>query len=212
MTTPDIQRDELRDALTRCPLVAILRGITPPEVDAVGDALVDAGFSMIEVPLNSPDPFTSIARLVARLGDRALVGAGTVLTVEDVARLRDTGARLMISPNTNPAVITAAADAGLIALPGYFTPSEAFVALAAGAAGLKLFPAEAASPSVIKAHRAVLPKDVPILAVGGMTPDTIPDWREACDGFGLGSALYKPGQDAADVARQATRFVEAVAR
>lgn len=202
---------ELRDALTRCPLVAILRGITPAEVEAVGEALVEAGFSMIEVPLNSPDPFDSIARLVTRLGRRALVGAGTVLTTADVARLAATGARLAISPNTDPVVIAASAAAGLIALPGYFTPSEAFAALAAGATGLKLFPAEAGSPAVIRAHRAVLPRDVPILAVGGMTPDTIPTWRDACDGFGLGSALYRPGQSAGAVGEQARRFVAALA-
>jgi 2-dehydro-3-deoxyphosphogalactonate aldolase len=204
-------RTELHDALARCPLVAILRGITPTEVEAVGEALVAAGFSMIEVPLNSPDPFDSIARLVARVGDRALVGAGTVLGTADVAEVAATGARLVISPNTDPAVIAAAAAAGMIALPGYFTPTEAFAALAAGATGLKLFPAEAGSPAVIRAHRAVLPRDVPILAVGGMTPDTIPAWRDACDGFGLGSALYRPGQTAAAVGEQARRFVAALA-
>jgi len=204
-------RTELHDALARCPLVAILRGITPTEVEAVGEALVAAGFSMIEVPLNSPDPFDSIARLVARVGDRALVGAGTVLGTADVAAVAATGARLVISPNTDPAVIAAAAAAGMIALPGYFTPTEAFAALAAGATGLKLFPAEAGSPAVIRAHRAVLPRDVPILAVGGMTPDTIPAWRDACDGFGLGSALYRPGQTAAAVGEQARRFVAALA-
>jgi len=204
-------RTELHDALARCPLVAILRGITPTEVEAVGEALVAAGFSMIEVPLNSPDPFDSIARLVARVGDRALVGAGTVLGTPDVAAVAATGARLVISPNTDPAVIAAAAAAGMIALPGYFTPTEAFAALAAGATGLKLFPAEAGSPAVIRAHRAVLPRDVPILAVGGMTPDTIPAWRDACDGFGLGSALYRPGQTAAAVGEQARRFVAALA-
>lgn len=204
-------RTELHDALARCPLVAILRGITPTEVEAVGEALVAAGFSMIEVPLNSPDPLDSIARLVARVGDRALVGAGTVLGTADVAAVAATGARLVISPNTDPAVIAAAAAAGMIALPGYFTPTEAFAALAAGATGLKLFPAEAGSPAVIRAHRAVLPRDVPILAVGGMTPDTIPAWRDACDGFGLGSALYRPGQTAAAVGEQARRFVAALA-
>jgi len=204
-------RTELHDALARCPLVAILRGITPTEVEAVGEALMAAGFSMIEVPLNSPDPLDSIARLVARVGDRALVGAGTVLGTADVAAVAATGARLVISPNTDPAVIAAAAAAGMIALPGYFTPTEAFAALAAGATGLKLFPAEAGSPAVIRAHRAVLPRDVPILAVGGMTPDTIPAWRDACDGFGLGSALYRPGQTAAAVGEQARRFVAALA-
>lgn len=195
-------------AFARLPLVAILRGVTPDTVEPIGAALVDAGFSMIEVPLNSPDPFDSVARLARRFGEEALIGAGTVLRVDDVARVRDAGGRLVISPNTDPAVIGAAAAAGMVSMPGYFTPSEGFAALAAGATALKLFPAEAASPAVVKAQRAVLPKQVPLLVVGGVGPDTMAPWRAAgADGFGLGSALYRPGATADDVAAAAARFV-----
>ena len=197
-------------AFARLPLVAILRGVRPDEVEGVGDALVEAGFTLIEVPLNSPDPFASVERLAKRHGGRALIGAGTVLRAEDVARVGDAGGRMVISPNTNPDVIAASAAAGMASLPGYFTPSEAFAALAAGATALKLFPAEAASPAVLKAQRAVLPKDVPVLAVGGVAPDTMAPWRAAgADGFGLGSALYKVGASAADVAGAARAFAAA---
>ena len=202
-------RGELRAALARCPLVAILRGITPDEALAVGAALVDAGFSMIEVPLNSPDPIASIAKLQQAFGDRALIGGGTMLCGQDVADVAATGARLMISPNTDAAVIAAAVAQGMIALPGYFTPSEGFAALASGAAGLKLFPAEGASPAVLKAQRAVLPKDMPVLVVGGVTPETMAPWAGVADGFGLGSALYRPGATAAEVAERARVFVAA---
>lgn len=201
---------EFTAAFARCPLVAILRGIRPDEIEAVGDALVDAGFTLIEVPLNSPDPLDSIARLSARLGNRALVGAGTVLTAADVARVAAAGGRIIVSPNTDAAVIRATVEAGMASLPGYFTPSEAFAAIAAGASALKLFPAEAASPAVIKAQRAVLPRDLPVLAVGGVTPDTMQVWRAAgADGFGLGSALYRPGAAAGEVSRAARAFVAA---
>lgn len=195
-------------AFAELPLVAILRGLKPDKALAVGDALLDAGFTLIEVPLNSPDPFDSIARLVKHCGDRALVGAGTVLTTDDVARLGDAGGKLSISPNTDTKVIAAAVAAGMTAMPGYFTPSEAFAALGAGASALKLFPAEGASPTVLKAQRAVLPKHVPVLAVGGINPDNMDPWRAAgAAGFGLGSALYKPGMSAAEVGANAKRFV-----
>ncbi|KAB7644882.1 2-dehydro-3-deoxy-6-phosphogalactonate aldolase [Polymorphobacter fuscus] len=197
-------------AFAACPLVAILRGITPGEVDAVGDALVGAGFTLIEVPLNSPDPFDSIARLAARLGDRAMVGAGTVLDPAQVDRVAANAGTLIVSPNSDPRVIRASVAAGLISLPGYATPTEAFAALAAGAHGLKLFPADATPPAILKAHRAVLPRTVPVLAVGGITPDTMTPWRDAgADGFGLGSALYKPGKPAGAVAADAAAFVAA---
>lgn len=197
-------------AFATLPLVAILRGIRPDEADDVGEALINAGFTLIEVPLNSPDPFDSITRLAARCGDRALVGAGTVLTIENVTRVRDAGGRMVISPNTNVAVIAATAAAGMASLPGYLTPSEAFAAIGAGASALKLFPAEAASPDVLKAQRAVLPKNVPVLAVGGIVPDRMAPWRAAgADGFGLGSAIYKPGMSATDVGEAARRFVAA---
>ncbi len=203
--------DRFRVALAACPLVAILRGITPEEAGPVGEALVAAGFTLIEVPLNSPDPFDSIARLAGLLGDRAMVGAGTVLRVADVARVAAAGGRLIVSPNSDPAVIAAAVAAGLIALPGYATPTEAFAALAAGAHGLKLFPADATPPAILKAHRAVLPKDVPVLAVGGITPASLAAWRAAgADGFGLGSNLYRPGKPADAVGRDAAAFVAAL--
>ena len=189
-----------------CPLVAVLRGITPDEAVAVGSALVEAGFSIIEVPLNSPQPLDSIARLAARIGDRALVGAGTVLTPGEVAAVAEAGGRLIVSPNSDPAVIAASVAAGLVSLPGYFTATEAFAAH-----GLKLFPAEGASPAYLKAQRAVLPRDLAVLAVGGITPEVMPMWRDAgADGFGLGSNLYRTGKPVAEVARDAARFVAAV--
>lgn len=200
-----------RTALSACPLVAILRGITPDEAEAVGGGLVDAGITLIEVPLNSPDPYDSIARMARHLGDRAMIGAGTVLRPEQVDRVAAAGGRLIVSPNSDPAVIAATVAAGLVSLPGYATPTEAFAALAAGAHGLKLFPADATPPAILKAHRAVLPADVPVLAVGGITPASIAAWRAAgADGFGLGSNLYRPAKPGAAVATDARAFVEAV--
>lgn len=194
-----------------CPLVAVLRGLTPDEAPAVADALVAAGITLIEVPLNSPDPFRSIALLAGRYGDRAVIGAGTVLTTADVARVGEAGGALVVSPNTDADVIRASVAAGMIALPGYFTPSEAFTALAAGAHGLKLFPAEGATPAFLKAQRAVLPRAARVLAVGGITPESMSGWRAAgADGFGLGSNLYRAGKAATDVAADARRFVSAV--
>lgn len=198
-------------AFAQCPLIAILRGVLPDEVEAIGDALVDAGFTLIEVPLNSPDPLDSIARLKRRLSDRAMVGAGTVLRESDVAAVADAGGTLIISPNANPTVIAASAARGLISLPGIATPTEAFAAVDAGATALKLFPAEAASPAVLKAMRAVLPKDMRVLPVGGIAPDTMQPWRDAgAAGFGLGSALYKPGLTALEVGERAAAFVAAI--
>lgn len=200
------------DAFARCPLIAILRGIKPDEVEAIGDALVDAGFTLIEVPLNSPDPLDSISRLAQRLSGRAMVGAGTVLSEAEVTAVAETGGSLIISPNANPAVIAATAAQGLISLPGISTPTEAFAALEAGASALKLFPAEASSPSVLKAVRAVLPKTLRILPVGGIAPDNMQPWRDAgAAGFGLGSALYKPGSTADQVAERAAAFIRALA-
>jgi len=197
-------------AFARCPLVAILRGITPDEVDAVGDALVEAGFTLIEVPLNSPQPLASIERLASRLGEAAVVGAGTVLTAQQVRDVRGAGGRIIVSPNTNVEVIAATVAAGLASLPGCFTPTDAFSALAAGAHALKFFPAEVLGVAGVRAIRAVLPPHVPRLAVGGVTPDTLPKWREAgIDGFGIGSALYAPGRSAAEVRAVADAFVGA---
>ena len=195
-------------AFARCPLVAILRGLRPDEAPAVGEALVEAGFTLIEVPLNSPDPLESIRRLAHTLGGRALIGAGTVLTTDEVAQVAAAGGRLIVSPNTDPAVIAASRLAGLASLPGFATPGEALLALRTGANALKLFPAEGASPKVLAAIRAVLPPAVRVLPVGGVTPDTMAEWSAAgAAGFGLGSALYRPGDDAATVATQAERFI-----
>ena len=205
--------EEYRQFLDICPLVAIIRGITPDEADAIGAVILDAGIRIIEVPLNSPDPLASIERLSASLGDRALIGAGTVLDPDQVAGVKAAGGRLIVSPNTNPAVIRASVTAGLIASPGYFTPSEAFTAIEAGAHALKFFPAEAATPAVIKAQKAVLPKHIPLVVVGGVRPDTMQPWLDAgADGFGLGSGLYVPGQSVADTAEKARAFVAGLGR
>lgn len=197
--------------LGECPLVAIIRGVSPEEVVAVGEAIFAAGIRIIEVPLNSPQPFESIDRLSQALGDRALVGAGTVLDALSVARVKDAGGRLVVAPNTNAQVIAAAVQAEMVAAPGYFTPSEAFVALDAGAQVLKLFPAEAATPAVLKAQRAVLPRSAPVLVVGGVQPDGMKPWIEAgANGFGLGSGVFAPGRSADEVHRRAAAYVEAV--
>ena len=198
------------EAMAALPLVAILRGIKPGEALAIGEALVAAGFRLIEVPLNSPDPFASIDLLAKALAGRAVVGAGTVLRVEDVDALAAAGGRLVVSPHTDVEVIAHAKARGLIAVPGFATPSEGFAALKAGADALKLFPAEAAPPNVLKAMKAVLPKAVAVLPVGGIAPETMAAYVAAgAAGFGLGSALYKPGDDAAAVALKARAFVQA---
>ena len=192
----------------QCPLVAIIRGVTPGEAEAIGQAVFDAGIRIIEVPLNSPEPIDSIARLAAKFGDRMLVGAGTVLEPARVAEIAAVGGRLIVAPNTNVEVIEETAAAGLVSCPGFFTPSDAFDALEAGATALKLFPAEAASPAVLKAQRAVIPRDVPILVVGGIKADSMRPWLDAgADGFGLGGGLYQPGQSAADTAAKAQAYV-----
>lgn len=197
-------------SLDALPLIAILRGLTPDEAVEVGTAIVDAGFLCLEVPLNSPDPLESIRRLRRALDGRALVGAGTVLTVDAVRQVADAGGQLCISPNTDVAVIREARTRGLLSLPGFFTPSEAFQALAAGADALKLFPAEVAGPKGLKAVRAVLPAHSRIYPVGGVDPDSMAEWLAAgASGFGIGSAIFKPGQSAEDVGRQAAGFVAA---
>lgn len=188
-------QDEFGLAFAQCPLIAILRGVRASESEAIGEALYEGGIRIIEVPLNSPDPLDSIERLSKRFGDRAMVGAGTVLRASEVEQVRAAGGRLIVSPCVNVEVIAATARAGLFSCPGYFTPSEAFAALDAGADALKLFPAEGASPAVLKAQRAVLPPDLRIIVVGGVTPDSLRPWLEAgADGFGLGSGIYTPGQ------------------
>ncbi|RYX90246.1 MAG: 2-dehydro-3-deoxy-6-phosphogalactonate aldolase [Comamonadaceae bacterium] len=196
-------------AMADLPLVAILRGITPDESAAVGQALTGAGFTLIEVPLNSPQPLQSIERMAATL-PAALIGAGTVLTVQQVKDVHAAGGRLVVAPNFNADVVRAAAGLGMIALPGIVTPSEAFAALAAGAHGLKLFPAEMVPPAALKAMRAVLPMSVPVLPVGGISGWNMGEWHAAgASGFGIGSALYKPGKSAQAMASAAQVFVEA---
>jgi 2-dehydro-3-deoxyphosphogalactonate aldolase len=198
------------DVLRNLPLVAILRGLTPEESVEVGEALVAAGFKCLEVPLNSPSPLESIARLRRALGERAIVGAGTVLSPAAVQEVVSAGGQIVISPNTNPAVIAATKAAGLISFPAFFTPSEAFTAIEAGADALKLFPADTAGPATLKAMKAVLPATTPVFPVGGVQPDNVAAWRVAgASGFGLGSALYKPGQSAAQVSAAAEAFVAA---
>ncbi len=194
----------LRDWLERCDLVAILRGVTPEEVVPIGEALAEGGFAVVEVPLNSPRPVESIRRLVAHFGERLLVGAGTVMSAAQVATVADAGGRLVVLPHASEAVVRAAKARGMIAVPGFFTPTEAFAMLAAGADGLKLFPAEAASPAVLKAMRAVLPAGTAVLPVGGIDAGNIPAWRAAgAAGFGIGSSIYKPGDTPEIVAAKA---------
>ncbi|HSV47126.1 MAG TPA: 2-dehydro-3-deoxy-6-phosphogalactonate aldolase [Ramlibacter sp.] len=191
------------------PLVAILRGLTPGDAQGVGTALVDAGWRLIEVPLNSPQPLDSIATL-ARAFPQALVGAGTVLTPGEVQAVHAAGGRMVISPNFNPAVVRQALHLGMVSLPGVLTASEAFAALAEGASGIKLFPCEMIPPAAVKALRAVLPRGAVVLPVGGIGLDNMAAYRAAgADGFGIGSALYKPGDSAAEVAAQARRFADA---
>lgn len=197
----------LEPYLKDLPLIAILRGVTPDEIVAVGRALYDAGFRVIEIPLNSPQPFESIRRLTAELGESCLIGAGTVLTEAQVAEVDAAGGRLIVSPNANLAVIRASKAAGLVSAPGVATPSEGFAALDAGADSLKLFPAEQLGPAVVKAWRAVFPKELALLPVGGITPDNMGPYVAAgANGFGLGSALYKPGLSAAQVSANAQAF------
>lgn len=202
-----------RHYLDQCPLIAIIRGVTPGEVEAIGEAIREGGISMIEVPLNSPEPLKSIELLARKFGDRLLVGAGTVLEPGDVARIKDAGGRLIVSPDTNEEVIKASVADGLVSCPGYFTPSEAFRAIRAGAGALKLFPAEGAAPGVLGSQLAVLPREVPIMIVGGIKPETMQPWITAgASGFGLGSGLYKPGQNAKQTLDKARAYVAALRR
>ena len=197
---------KFKTAMARLPLVAILRGLQPLEALAVGQVLVDAGWDLIEVPLNSPQPLQSIATL-RKSFPQALVGAGTVLTPEDVRQVHSAGGELIVSPNFNPAVVAEAVRLGMVCLPGVMTASEAFAALAAGASGLKIFPAEMVTPMVLKALRAVLPAETLVLPVGSISPLNMPAFRTAgANGFGIGSALFKPGMTPAQVAESAAGF------
>ena len=195
--------------LTPLPLIAVLRGIAPDEIDQVADALVGSGFRILEVPLNSPEPLTSIARLARRCGEQCLVGAGTVLAADDVEGVARAGGKLIVMPHGDVRIVREAKRQGLVCVPGVATPTEAFAALEAGADGLKMFPAEQLSPGALKAWRAVLPRETLVFPVGGMRPDNLGPWWDAgASGFGTGSNLYRPGATAEEVRAIAQRFAE----
>jgi 2-dehydro-3-deoxyphosphogalactonate aldolase len=192
------------------PLVAILRGLTPDDAVEVGNAVLDAGFRILEVPLNSPDPMRSIALMAEAFGHRALVGAGTVLSTAQVGQVAAAGGQLIVMPHGDVAVIAEAKQLGLFCIPGIATPTEAFAAIHAGADALKIFAAEHISPAVVKAWRAVLPKEVALLPVGGITPENMGPYVAAgVRGFGIGSALYAPGRSAAETGERAKKFAQA---
>ena len=200
----------LGEAMAALPLIAILRGITPAEAEPIGAALVEAGFRLIEVPLNSPDPFRSIEILAKRFGVAALIGAGTVMSPEAARKTVEAGGKLVVMPHSDPEVIRAAKSAGAWCLPGVATPTEGFAALSAGADGLKLFPGEALPPAVVKAWKAVFLPKVPLLPVGGITPERMAEYVAAgAAGFGIGSALYSPGVTAGEIAARAAYFTKA---
>jgi 2-dehydro-3-deoxyphosphogalactonate aldolase len=209
MSSNEDTKTAWQQAMQQLPLVAILRGISPAEAADVGQALWDAGWRLLEVPLNSPEPLKSI-EILARRFPQALVGAGTVRSAAEVRQVQDSGGRIIVSPHCDALVIRAAVERGLLSLPGVMTPSEAFAALDAGATALKLFPAEMIPPAAVKAMRAVLPASLQLLPVGGIGPTTMAPYRAAgASGFGIGSALYKPGMDAAAVAASARAFADA---
>lgn len=199
------------EVLARLPLLAILRGVTPEEVEAVGEALVAEGILAIEVPLNAPRPLESIRRLADRFGAGTLIGAGTVTTVAEVAQVRQAGGRIIVMPHVDVRIIQAAKDQGLEVVPGFATATEAYTAIEAGADALKLFPAEMLTPAVLRAFLAVFPRQVPVIPVGSIRPDSMaPYWRSGARGFGLGSAIYKPGRRPSEVAALTRQFLVAL--
>ncbi|WP_367160762.1 2-dehydro-3-deoxy-6-phosphogalactonate aldolase [Kozakia baliensis] len=204
---------KFESVFAECPLIAILRGVRPDEVLEIGEELIGAGFRAIEVPMNSPSPLESIKALQKRFGDQAMIGAGTVLSVEAVEEVGRAGGRLIVMPHGDVRIVAAAKARGMICTPGVATPTEGFAALGAGADALKLFPSEQLGPAVLRAWRSVFPKDVRFLPVGGITPDNMTPWLEAgAAGFGLGSALYRKGDTARTVGENARRFVAALRR
>lgn len=202
----------MRHWLNRCGLVAILRGVRPEESEAIAEALLGEGVLIVEVPLNSPDPLRSIERIAARFGDRMLVGAGTVRTMQQVRDVAAAGGLLLVTPHADAGLVREAKRLGMFACPGGFTPTEFFALIDAGADAVKLFPAEAATPSVLRSLRAVLPKEMLVLPVGGMAPDNLAVWKAAgADGFGIGSSIFKPGDTPDIVSRKARALVDALA-
>ncbi len=207
----DVKNPDMKSWLARSPIVAILRGVKPDEAEAIADVLAESGILVVEVPLNSPQPFDSIERVARRFGGKMLVGAGTVMSNDAVQRVADSGGRLIVTPHAAVNVTEKAKTLGLFAVPGFFTPTEAFALLDAGADALKLFPAEGASPQVLSAMRAVFPPDTAVLAVGGVSPSNLAAWRKAgAAGYGIGSSIYKPGDDATAVRVKAKALVAAV--
>ena len=200
----------LHEYMKDLPLIAILRGITPGEVISVAEVLLEVGIVMIEVPLNSPDAFTSIQMLAKNYKSKALIGSGTVLSVEEVIAVRKAGARLVVSPNTNAAVIAETKRSNMISIPGCCTPTEILTAIAAGADSVKLFPAEMISPATVTAIQAVLPPQFPLFAVGGIHPENMKDYvQHGINGFGIGSALYKPGKSLTEIGQNANLLITA---
>lgn len=207
----EIESADLRRWISRCPVIAILRGIRPDEAESIGDALEQAGVAIVEVPLNSPDPFHSIETLAHVFGDRMLIGAGTLTDPVQVTEVARAGGRLIVTPHADLSIVRAAKQAGLFAVPGFFNPTEAFALLKAGADAIKLFPAEVLGPSMLKALRAVLPKDAVVIPVGGIDARSIPAWSASgAEGFGAGSSIYTPGDDADTVRQKAGALLNAV--
>lgn len=206
-----IESSDLRGWISRSPVIAILRGIRPDEVESIGDALEEAGVTIVEVPLNSPDPFRSIGTLARVFGDRMLIGAGTLTDPAQVAEVASAGGRLIVTPHAELSVVRAAKQSGLFAVPGFFNPTEAFALLKAGADAIKLFPAEVVGPTMLKALKAVLPKEALVIPVGGVDKQSIAVWMAVgADGFGAGTSIYKPGDDAKTVKQKATVLIDAI--